>query len=926
MRLIACKLHNVRRHRTLELHFGRELTLIAGANESGKSTLVEALHKGLFLRATATGRGVEELRSRLHAGLPEVEIRFEAEAQTWQLRKRFAGASGTCQLSNGQGVALNGPEAEDQLAQLLGFDAPVEGRRITQLPERWAHLWVRQGEAGLNPFSGNQERYDHQRLVEQLQQQGSQSPLESALDRQVMEQIQDQVMALYTATGKVKAGSPLAEAQQRSQAAATALADASQHVADLEAAMEQWRSINERLETIERQQRPALQRELQLQQQIQLLQAQLDPLLQQDKDRQQLVAQQRQEQMEQKEVQQQLEAGLLQQQHDNSLRQQRQTQAKEAQGAAQELGQRQELLQRLLDLHQLNQEERQLREHERQLSDLQAQAETLKQQLAALPEITADQVRQLRQAEQALAQATARCEAMAAGLEVLAADQPITLNGELLPCGERRRLEAAAELDVGTGVRIQITPGGGQALPQALEQQQLSRAQLQKLQQQLKLSSSDQAETIERERQGLERELANLRQAAKAIPWAGLQQRLAQLHPRRQQLEQSLAGQEPQLKNLATQLGVRAARDLDPEALRQQQDALRQQSSELRQSLERHQQQLLELEQQQRHRQSHLEQLRSRSGQLEGSLQVVGERLQHLNSKQPITQDLQSQQQQLEALRSELRQLHTARSNGAPSRAIDDAAQQLEALEQEKDRLLSERGQAQQRTQSLGASNPLAELEQRQVAWEEADAERAALELRANALRLLIDRFHSAQSTLASRYSEPLRAAIAPYLAALAKESHQPLLDFDPQQGFHNLQLRQAEEAFAFERLSGGMREQLAATVRLAMAEVLKPAYADVLPLVFDDAFTNSDRERLEGLRRMLERGMAQGIQIVLLTCHPSDYTPLLGEAGQQAGQQGGQQGGQHRKKNPPKTGGMDHISDGAGGKDDAARVMVTLD
>jgi hypothetical protein len=91
---------------------------------------------------------------------------------------------------------------------------------------------------------------------------------------------------------------------------------------------------------------------------------------------------------------------------------------------------------------------------------------------------------------------------------------------------------------------------------------------------------------------------------------------------------------------------------------------------------------------------------------------------------------------------------------------------------------------------------------------------------------------------------------------------------------------------------------------------------------VFDDAFTNSDRERLEGLRKMLERGMAQGIQIVLLTCHPSDYTPLLGEEGQQAGQQGGQ----HRKKNPPKTGGMDHISDGAGGKDDAARVMVTLD
>ena len=79
MRLIACRLQNVRRHKELALRFGRELTLIGGANETGKSTLVEALHKGLFLRATATGRGVEELRSRLHPGLPDVEISFAAQ-------------------------------------------------------------------------------------------------------------------------------------------------------------------------------------------------------------------------------------------------------------------------------------------------------------------------------------------------------------------------------------------------------------------------------------------------------------------------------------------------------------------------------------------------------------------------------------------------------------------------------------------------------------------------------------------------------------------------------------------------------------------------------------------------------------------------------------------------------------------------------
>ena len=902
MRLIACRLQNVRRHRALELRFGRELTLIAGANETGKSTLVEALHKTLFLRATATGRGVEELRSRLHPGLPDVEIRFEADAETWRLRKRFAGASGTCQLSNGSGVALNGPQAEEQLARLLGYEAPVEGRRIAQLPERWAHLWVRQGDAGLNPFSGSQECYDHQRLVAQLQQQSSQSPLQSSTDRLVMEQIQQQVSTLYTATGKVKAGSPLAGAQQRSQEAATALALAEQQVADLEAAMEQWRSINERLETIEQQQRPALQRELQLQQQSQLLQAHLEPLLQRQHEHQQLLKQQRQEQQELLLAQQQLDTALKQQQQEQTQRQQLQEQINQASAALQQLTQRQEQVQRLLDLQQLDEEVRQLREHQQQLQRLQEQAEGLKEQLAELPEITAEQVRQLRQAEQALAQATARCEAMAAGIEVLAADQPIQLNGEALVSGERRRIEAAAELTVGSGVRLQISPGGGQALPQALEQQRQCCQQLEQLQQQIKLNSSDQAETIERQRTALERELNNLRQAAKAIPWSGLQQRLEQLEPRRQQLAAALGGSE--------------VAPPDPEELRSEQQSLRQRSGELSSSQEHSNQQLRELEHNQRSRQAAQEQLRGRCGQLEGSLQVLGERVQHLNSAATASGALDAQQQQLGALRAELEHLQKARKHSGSANPAADAAEQLEALEQEKDRLLSQLGQAQQRTQSLGAANPLAELEQRQVAWEEAEAERAALEQRGMALRLLLERFHRAQSTLANRYSEPLRAAITPYLAELASQPHQPLLAFDPQQGFHDLQLRQGEEAFAFERLSGGMREQLGATVRLAMAEVLKPAYADALPLVFDDAFTNSDRERLVGLRRMLERGIQQGIQIVLLTCHAGDYTALLpNNASSEPAQQ-------HGQKNPP---------DGIGGTAEKRewsedRVIVKLD
>ena len=111
MRLLDLTLQRVRRHRELQLAFSPGLTPVGGAHESGKSTLVEALHEGLFLNATATGRGVEELRSRLHPGRPEVEIGFEAAGQRWTLRKRFAGSSGTCQLSHGGGLNLSGAAA-----------------------------------------------------------------------------------------------------------------------------------------------------------------------------------------------------------------------------------------------------------------------------------------------------------------------------------------------------------------------------------------------------------------------------------------------------------------------------------------------------------------------------------------------------------------------------------------------------------------------------------------------------------------------------------------------------------------------------------------------------------------------------------------------------------------------------------------------
>ena len=534
-----------------------------------------------------------------------------------------------------------------------------------------------------------------------------------------------------------------------------------------------------------------------------------------------------------------------------------------------------------------------------QLQQLQSEAEGLKAQLAALPEISAEQVRELRQAEQQRHQAQARAEAMAASLEVVRSDQALLLNGTPLQVGERCQLSDSADLQVGDGVLLRLSPGGGQALPQARAELERCNRQLQHWQQTLQLSTSDQAEQIERQRRSLEGELANLRKAARAIPWSGLQERLTALAPRRQQLQQALAEQEPLLSSLADGSST-DPRQLQRDGLEQWQEQLRSSGQQLEQASARQRSEEQQQQQAERRSQAALDANRQQLAQLEGRRLALQQRLETL--EQQLAPEAQRQQQhhqleqqlaageaQLGAMEQELQQL-----GGSHPQSAEALQAALQRLEQSREQLLNQRGQSEQLCTSLGATNPMAELEQRQAAWEDADQQKQRVLQQAQALSLLLERFHRAQSELADRYSEPLRQAAQPYLQELLGAPLQPLLDFDPQQGFDKLQLQHGQQTYAFERLSGGMREQMATAMRLAMAEVLKPAYNDVLPLIFDDAFSNTDQERLAGLQRMLRRGMEQGLQVVLLTCQPERYGDTLLQA----------------EKNPPTDGeGMAVIS-----------------
>jgi DNA repair exonuclease SbcCD ATPase subunit len=72
--------------------------------------------------------------------------------------------------------------------------------------------------------------------------------------------------------------------------------------------------------------------------------------------------------------------------------------------------------------------------------------------------------------------------------------------------------------------------------------------------------------------------------------------------------------------------------------------------------------------------------------------------------------------------------------------------------------------------------------------------------------------------------------------------------------------------------LSGGEREQLYFSVRLALADVL--AQKERQLVVLDDVLTATDAGRLTRVLNVLEEG-AKNLQIIVLTCHPERYQGL---------------------------------------------------
>ncbi|NBB79809.1 MAG: AAA family ATPase [Verrucomicrobia bacterium] len=459
MKLLSAHIQNYRVHRDCSVDLDSSLSLLHGPNESGKSTLAEAIHSALFLKAKGSTSFHTKMQSDF-GGDPEVRVEFNAGGRHHTLTKRFGSKGNTTLESEGQ-ATLNGDAAEDALARLLGVEGTVSGGGIEgKMQKRWAHLWVWQGQSNESPVASIEESHDQ--LREKLQAQSGQTLASSQQDAAVIRNLQDLVDATLLGSGKAKKGSDLARAETELNEAQAALAEKETILADLNKAADDYerasadqiryresladgqarlKTITEDLATV-RKHREALKEKSR---ERETIGKQLEELRKADGAIRELETDLKAAQKAAApgdEALQKMEANLK---DDKAAR----DQAIEAREAASQALARcrtaHDALQAQVKALETEVTIAKLQKEVARITKLQTEAKALRKQLAPLDGFTEKAIKALRKKSTAASEAQARLDAFALQLDVLESDQAIRLDGTDLKAGESKTAEAAFE-------------------------------------------------------------------------------------------------------------------------------------------------------------------------------------------------------------------------------------------------------------------------------------------------------------------------------------------------------------------------------------------------------------------------------------------------------------------------------------------------
>lgn len=892
MRLLSLTVRNYRVHREFTVAFDPLRNVIGGPNESGKSTLAEAAHRALFLRAKTGGAIQEEMVSKRHlGGAPEVVLAFDAEGTEWEVKKSFAGSSkGGTLLTNKQGLSLRNDEAEARLAELLRTEAAKSRLSAKELPTVWSHLWVRQGQSSEDP--AGQVTGHRDTLLQRLQKDGAAAVMQSALDQVVADRVAEMNAEFFTPGGKLRAGSKpdlakkeldeAAAAWQKAEEAAARLretiAEHEQAEQEIAEAGGQLPSLKESLAETEARLQEAEglgHEEEKLRRVWESAQATLAQLAETERQ----VAETGEKHARQKAALEPAEEKLkaLAEAGQAAREASRLGDERSAQAASRVRGARlrHELAAAWVRCLEKQEAEAKLRQRAGELEGIERELAELRGKKAALPKVARKDLERLDKLDREAVSAAAALEAMATGLELLEASGPVLLDGEPLRPGESRVLTAMGEITLGSGTRLRIRPGGGDSLGEARRRGEEALRSLKSALDSLALASLEQAQETVEQLAGLQQRIEQRESVWKTLGGGELAKELAAAILERESAEAE-AGRRLSLVEGAGEEALQAPADLPAaksglQAARESLDAAEREEGEARGAAERSRAALETAASAHEKQRVLFSEALGQLRDLETRLRVLEESLGGGAKRQELKAlTLHQEQQSGEALR-EIRQKLQALDPGTLTQDRERFERSLRRLEERLREAEKRRHSAQDRLRLDGSHHdPEAARIEARARHETARERHASEERRAQAVGRLHGLFTSSREAIDRSVSQPLADRVSGYLQCLFGSGAGVALNLAD--GGIDL-VRPGDPSFGFATLSGGTKEQVAAAVRLAMAEILALDHGGSLPIVFDDAFACTDPERLRSLQRMLDLAASRGLQVIVFTCNPADYT-----------------------------------------------------
>lgn len=838
------------------------LNLIHGPNESGKSTLVRAIRAAFFERYRTSS--VDDLRPwGDSAAAPTITLDFDAQQKSWHLVKSFLQRK-RCDLTV-DSTSYSEDEAEEKLAELLGFQFSAKG---VSKPEHWGVpglLWVEQG-TGQNIELAVEHAGDHLKsalnsLVGEVASTGGD---------ELIEQVKGRWSELFTPTGKPRGDYQKLEKEREEH---------QREIDELQARVQKYQEQVDRLGRLNReyehteQERPWEEAERQLEQARERYR-QVEKLEQQQAREKETLTHLHNNQQLLRQNQEQLEnlnrkLDVRKAELDKAQRELEQAEARSPsvassvkaaktayEAAVKQVDQarlqetRSRLEQEIRRLEQQNQTLTQNLENARQYQkDLEQAREQSRQN-----QIDVNEVKTLKNTEHQLKEENIRSQTIATRLTwQLEAGARLALNNESLEGqGERQLLEESSLVIPGVGT-LGITPGGEDL---ASTRRKLSVLE-QRLAEQMKtlgVDSVQQAEHRVAAYESAERTLQHTRELLKSVAPGGVDQLLADQKEAQSQLQRAkdeLQGN-PAPKQPAQVVDVASA-----EAGRAQAET-----------------RLAEAEAEERKLQTELLTRRQTHDNAKSEWQQLQDEVQNPERRKQL-QKLSAELAEIEEKRVRLEATLQAREQEIQQARPDILRQDIEryqrsisTLRQTQEERQRELRDIQVRLEAWGAEGLEEQLNEKAAELEQCNRRYQELHRRARALDLLLGLLTDKRQALTRRLQAPLQKHLDHYLSLLF-----PQATLEVDEHLRPGTFTRGTELGQIAELSFGAREQMGLISRLAYADLLQEAGRPTL-VILDDTLVHSDTGRLEDMKRILFDAASRH-QILLFTCHPEKWSDL---------------------------------------------------